>query len=275
MKCRYRPPIAAVLLLVLAPGVALAADQPTPTTRVADLANVIPDGIERQLTAYLQELDSKTSAQVAVLTVDTTNGVPIEDFAIERAEKWGTTALGLGKKKEDNGVLIVVAVADRRYRIEVGYGLEGTLPDAYCANVAQAYFVPHFKRGRYAQGIYQATAEIADTIAKEKGVTITGLVAPQLARRTAAGSRQHMRRATGGVCSAVAPLVMIVLIFSSMRRRRGMSGWALPMLFGMTLGSSHRHSSWGGGGGGFGGGGFGGFGGGGGSFGGGGASGGW
>ena len=263
--------LSSVVVFLCAAGPALAGEVPKPTAPVADYAAVIPPQIEQQLNAHLAELERKTTAQLWVLTVNTTGGVPIEEFALDLAEKWG-----IGQRGKDNGALIVVAVADRKYRIEVGYGLEGALPDAYCANVARAYFVPYFKRGRYGEGLYLATLETTDKVAKEYGVEMSGRQAPQLARRTRAASRRQQPRATGGVCSAGFPILMLVLIFSSMGRRRGLRGWALPFLFGMTMGSSHRHSSWGGG---FGGGGFGGFGGGfgggGGSFGGGGASGGW
>ncbi|MFH0980309.1 MAG: TPM domain-containing protein [Planctomycetota bacterium] len=246
---------------------------PHPAAPVADYAGVISSPIEQQLNALLTELERQTTAQVWVLAVDTTGGLPIEEFALDLAQKWG-----IGRTGKDNGVLIVVAVADRKYRIEVGYGLEGALPDAYCANVARAYFVPYFKRGQFGEGLSLATREIAETIAKEYGVQIAGLEAPQLARRTSAAAGRQMRAATSGLCSCVIPVLAVVLIFSSLGRRRGLSGWGWPFLLGMSLGNlNRRHSSWGGGGfGGFGGGfGGGGFSGGGGSFGGGGASGGW
>ena len=260
-----------MLFVFATPAMVHAGAVPKPGTYVGDYAGVIPNAVEQQLITHLAELESKTTAEVDVLTVDTTGGVPIEDFAIDLAEKWG-----IGQKSKDNGVLIVVAVKDRKYRIEVGYGLEGALPDAFCHNVARVYFVPYLRRGQLGEGLRLATLEITDSIAKEYGVSISGLQAPQLARRTRADSSRHMRRASSRLRFTVFPILVMVLIFSSLGRRRGMRGWALPLLFGMTLGSSHRHSSWGGGG--FGGGGFGGFGGGfggGGSFGGGGASGGW
>ncbi len=254
-----------MIVIVLAPALLYAGDLPKPSALVADYAGVIPAQVEQRLNAYLLELENKTTAQLCVLTVDSTGGEPIENLAVELFEKWG-----IGQQGKDNGVLIVVAVADRKYRIEVGYGLEGALPDAFCDNVARAYFVPNFRRGRFGDGLYLAASELIDAIAKEYGVEIAGLQAPQLARHTAADSRRNMRRASGGLCSAVFPIIVMVLIFNSMGRRRGLRGWALPLLFGMTMGGSHRSSSWGGG---FGGGGFGGFGGG--MSGGGGASGGW
>ncbi len=269
---------AILLLCVTAP--LRAGSVPHPTAPVADYAGVISAQIQQQLDGYLTELERQTAAQVWVLTVNTTDGVPIEEFAIDLAQKWG-----IGRKGQDNGVLIVVAVADRKYRIEVGYGLEGALPDAYCANVARAYFGPYFRRGQFGEGLYLATQDIADKIAKEYGVEIAGLHAPQQARRTQVESGRQMQQTTGGLCACVAPILMMVLIFSALGRRRGLGGWAWPFLFGMTLG--HHRSSWGSGGfggGGWGGSGFGGFGGfsggggfhgGGGSFGGGGASGGW
>jgi uncharacterized protein len=256
-----------LVLLAAGAGLLRAAPVPQPTAPVADYAGVIPADVEQRLDTLLAELQAKTTAQLWVLTVDSTGGVPIEEYTIDLAQKWG-----IGQKGKDNGALIVVALRDRKYRIEVGYGLEGALPDAYCANVARTYFAPYFKRGQYGEGLSLAVQEMVDTIAKDAGVPMTGLQAPQLARRTRADARQHMRRTTGGLVSCALPILAMVLIFSSMGRRRGMSGWAWPLLFGMSIGrSSGGRSSWGGGG--FGGGGS--FGGGGGSFGGGGSSGGW
>lgn len=267
---------AAVLLgLTACVSVALAEEPARPTAPVTDAAGVIPPKLEAEINRLLYELQQKTTAQLWVLTVRSTNGVPLEEYALDHAERWG-----IGQKKQDNGALIVVAVADRKYRIEVGYGLEGTLPDAYCANVARVYFAPYFKRHRYGEGLLLAASELADTIAKEHGVKLAGLQAPNLARRTSRTAARSMTQVVFGCFSMLFPLLILASVLNRGSRRRGLSGWAWPILFGMSMGGHRRRSSGlGGFGGGFGGGGFGGFGGGfgggGGSFGGGGASGGW
>jgi len=107
-------------------------DLPTPTNYVADYANIVEPQHEQALNTLLRRLEEKTGAQLIVLTVTTTGGVPIEQFSIELAEKWK-----LGRKGRDNGLLFTIAVADRKYRFEVGYGLEGALPDVFCSRLGR------------------------------------------------------------------------------------------------------------------------------------------
>lgn len=240
---------------------------------MSDNAGVITAGQEDQLNRFLIELQQKTTAQLWIVTVGTTGGIPIEQYSLELAEQWG-----IGRKGKDNGALILVAVADRAYRIEVGYGLEGALPDAYCDRVARAYFVPNFRQGRYGEGLYPATLDMAGKMAKEHGVEITGMPTYENARRTRSQVDERARRGSGGLCAMAFPIILLLLILSARRRRRGFGGWAWPLLWGLAMSRGGGRSS-GGWGGGFGGGGLGGFGGGfgggGGGFGGGGASGRW
>jgi len=247
----------AVLLAVTVPAVGQ--NIPVPRTHVADHAGIIDSRTEAQLDAILTELERKTTAQIVVLTVKNTGGLPVEQFALSLAEKWQ-----LGQKGKDNGLLIVVSVGDRKYRFEVGYGLEGVTPDAYCGTVGRRYFVPYFKQGQFGKGIYQGTLVIAQKIAQSHNVTIAGLPT------RAIPAPRRLQRRQAGCCSSIFPLLIFMWVFGSMRgRRRGMMFWGMPFLFGAMAGG--RGSS-----GGFGGGGFGSFGGGGGgSFGGGGASCGW
>lgn len=258
----------AVLLMSVSGEVPAAqTDLPMPRHYVEDYANVINPSDEQSLNGVLQELEQKTGAQYIVLTVQTTGGVPIEQFSIELAEKWK-----LGQKGKDNGMLFVLAAKDRRYRFEVGYGLEGFVTDQYCDRVAREVLVPYLKRGDYSQGIYQANLRIAQKIAADSGVTLTGV--PKLSRPPAQPGRPG-GRGIGLPCCGVLPLLFILLLLFG-GRGRGMGWWFfLPFM----LGGFHGHGGYGRsgsyGGGSFGGG-FGGFGGGmGGGFGGGGASGGW
>lgn len=241
-----------------------------PTRYVEDYANVIDAPTERSLNGILQELEQKTGAQYIVLTVETTGGVPIEQFSIELAEKWQ-----LGQKGKDNGLLFAIAAKDRRYRFEVGYGLEGYVTDQYCGRIGSQVLVPLLKQGNFSQGIYQANLQVVQKIASEAGVTLSGM--PKLAP---APVQQPRRRRMMPCCGALPFLLFILLIIGSGGGRGGMGMWLmLPFLFGGRGfgGGFGRSGSFGGGsfGGGFGGfgGGFGG--GGGGGFGGGGASGGW
>lgn len=241
-----------IILLVLLAAPVFAAG---PSSFVTDRAGVIDDRTERALAGALQELEQKTGAQMLVLTVDSTEGIPIEQYALETAERWG-----LGRKDRDDGLLFVVAIQDRRYRIEVGYGLEGLIPDSLAGTIARQELVPRFKQGDYTGGITYTAAALMETIARDKGVELTGL--PELQRR----------KSSGGFPAGLAIVIAIILI-NGLTSRRRYSRWS---------GTRTRHGGiWYMGGGGFGssggsGGGFGSFGGGGfGGFGGGGASGGW
>jgi uncharacterized protein len=233
-----------------------------PRRHVEDYANIINNSDEHSLNGVLQELEQKTGAQYIVLTVLSTGGLPIEQFAIELAEKWK-----LGVKGKDNGMLFVLAKNDRRWRFEVGYGLEGYLTDQYCSRIGRNVLVPYLKKGDYSRGIYEANLQIVQRIASEAGVSLTGMpkVTPVPVRN---------RRRGLPCCSALPILIFMLLILGG--AGRGMGWWFfLPFMMGGFGGHGGYGRSGSFGGGSFGGG-FGGFGGGmGGGFGGGGASGGW
>jgi len=119
-----------------------------PANYVIDLAGIIDPQTEASLNRRLKELEDKTTAQMVVLTINSLEGEPIEKFSLRTAERWR-----LGQKGKDNGVLITVAVQDRKYRIEVGYGLEAILPDSYLGSLTRQHFVPNFRQGKYSQGV--------------------------------------------------------------------------------------------------------------------------
>ena len=238
------------------------ADLPMPSRYVEDHANVINASDERSLNGVLQELEQKTGAQYIVLTVLSTEGLPIEQFGIELADKWK-----LGRKGKDNGMLFVLAKNDRRWRFEVGYGLEGFITDQYCSRIGRDFLVPYLRKGDYSRGIYEANIRIIQRIASEAGISLTGMP-----KTTPVPTRSRRR----GIpcCSALPFLIFMLLIFGG--AGRGMGWWFfLPFMMGGFGGHGGYGRSGSFGGGSFGGG-FGGFGGGmGGGFGGGGASGGW
>lgn len=237
-------------------------DLPMPRNYVEDYANVINTSDESSLNGVLKELEQKTGAQYIILTVLSTGGLPIEQFSIELAEKWK-----LGRKGKDNGMLFILAKNDRRWKFEVGYGLEGFVTDQYCGRVGRNVLVPYLKKGDYSRGIYEANLQIIQRIASEAGVSLTGMprITPVPVRN---------RRVGLPCCSALPILFFMLLIFGGLGR--GMGWWfILPFMMGGFGGHGGYGRSGSFGGGSFGGG-FGGFGGGlGGGFGGGGASGGW
>ncbi len=229
-----------------------------PYNYVVDLAGIVDNNTEMKLNRYLRELEDKTTAQLAILTIKSLEGESIEDFSITVAhDKWK-----LGQKGKDNGVLLLISLGDKKYRIEVGYGLEGVLPDSLVGSIGRDYLVPFFRKGNYSKGIYIATLAIANEIASESGTQITDM--PKLKR---SAQRVKTGQAPGFLKKIVSLVFFIVLLFLFIKNPRLL----LVLLLFSSMGG--RSSSWGGGGG-FGGG-SGGFSGGGGGFGGGGASGGW
>jgi uncharacterized protein len=253
------------LLLLLNPGLCLAVQPPVPDVPpgpVVDLADIIEARYEAALTGYLRELEQKTTVQMAVLTVASLEGESIFDLSLSIAhDRWK-----LGQKGKDNGLLLLVSVEDRKYWTQVGYGLEGTLPDSLVGSIGRQYLVPYFRTGDYSKGIITASLAYIGEIAREANVEITGM--PRLRSLPSSRDRGAGRKPTL-LGSIVSILFFIGLIFLFIRHPRLLMFFLLMNMLG-----GGRRSQWGSGGG-FGGGGFGSFGGGGGGFGGGGAGGSW
>lgn len=279
-----------ILLALLLPRLVAAAqpDLPMPATYVVDRANAIDAQHEQSLNGILQELEQKTGVQYIILTLDSTGGLPIEQFAIELLDKWQ-----LGQADKDNGLLFTLALKDRTYRFEVGYGLEGVVPDQIAGQIGRNVLEPLLKQGQISQGIYDANLQVVQRIAQDAGVTLTGMPVLPRGQVNYLGQMDRARGSPfcGCPCCGLFLILLIVMLLFGGRRRGGRGfGWGwlffLPLLFrGFGgLGGHGRSGRFGGGpfGGGFGGfgggmgGGFGRFGGGrGGGFGGGGASGRW
>jgi uncharacterized protein len=238
-----------------------------PKNYVTDFANVLSSATRDQLNELCAEVDHKVDAQIAVVTIKTLDGRPIEDYSIDLA-----TRLGIGPKQSSRGVLILLAVNDHQYRIEVGYGLEAILPDGKVGGIGREA-VPYLRQNNYDAALLLMARRVADVIAADRGVTLTGT--PGAAPPPAAEST----RLTAGEIFLL--IFAIFFVFSILRRSGGGRGSGLNRhggggggwWIGPMMGSGFGGGGFGGGGGGGGGGGFGGFGGG--SFGGGGASGSW
>ena len=163
MNCaRWRRWIA--LVLVGRAALAGAADARYLTGRVVDNAEILQPATRASLTNALEAHERATGNQVVVLTLPTLDGESIEGFATRVFESWQ-----LGKKGKDNGVLLIVAPKDRRMRIEVGYGLEGVLPDVAASRIIRDVMTPAFKGGDYDRGIGEGTAAI---VAALNGVAV-------------------------------------------------------------------------------------------------------
>ncbi len=253
----------ALMLLMLTPLAARAQDFPKPNaTRVVDAGNLLDAGAEAALDARLAAFEKKTGRQFVVATIPDLQGYPIEDYGYRLGRAWG-----VGSKDKDDGVLLIVAPKDRKVRIEVGYGLEPVLTDAYSSVIINSAIIPKFKAGDFPGGI----AAGADAVMAQLQLSPEEAAARMKAAENDAPSDE------GGVPIAllfwgfILLLIVVPTLFGGGRGRRGRRyGGGLPIVI---WGPGDFGGSRGGG---FGaGGGFGGFSGGGGSFGGGGSSGSW
>jgi uncharacterized protein len=243
-----------------------------PQGYVNDFAGVLSAEAKEKLAALCAEVDQKANAQIAVVTVSSLEGQPVEQFANDLFTQWG-----VGPKQQDRGVMILLAPNDRKYRIEVGYGLEPILPDGKVGGFGREA-VGFLRQNDYNGAILLMAQRVATVIAADRNVTLDTL---------AGGFPPESAPSSGEPGDSLFPmsgvvwlLIVVVFLFFPI------SGFFLRLLFGGLIGPRRRGrgwgmggpwygggGSWGGGGFGGGGGGFGGFGGG--SSGGGGASGGW
>jgi len=139
----------------------IAADLEVPylAGRVNDLADLLSPDAETALETRLQQLEESTGTQVAVLTIPSLEGEVLEDFSLRVAETWK-----LGRGQFDDGVLLLIARDDRKMRVEVGYGLEGTIPDAYAKRIADDIMQPHFRAGDFDRGVTAAVDALAGLV---------------------------------------------------------------------------------------------------------------
>jgi uncharacterized protein len=253
MSGSLRRAFAAALILFLAFVTPAVAEPPIPalTGRVVDQAGILDRGTVDAITSQLAAYESSTGNQIVVVTLSGLKGYPIEDWGLALGRGWG-----IGQKGKNNGVLLIVAPNDRQLRIEVGYGLEGDLPDATANTIVDSEIIPAFKRGDMPGGVRAGVNAIL--------AALGGNYAPTKLASSSAGNEFP-----AGAFSVFA-FIFIVIVMINTRRdfgpgvRRGRNrrgdddgfGW-----YGGSGGSSHSSG--------------GGFSGGGGSFGGGGASGRW
>jgi uncharacterized protein len=158
----HRGVLFATFVFLLQLSLVYGLDVPQLRGRVNDYAGVMQANQAQSLESQLAQLERDTGHQVAVLTIPTLNGEDIEGFSIRVAENWK-----LGKKGFDDGVILVVAVKDRKLRLEVGYGLEGLLPDAIAKRITADYIVPHFRSQDYSGGIVAGIGAVDKLLRKE------------------------------------------------------------------------------------------------------------
>lgn len=135
---------------------------PALTGRVVDQAQILDDATELALTEQLEAHEAETSNQIVVVTVDSLNGYDEADYALKLGREWG-----IGTEEKNNGVILLVAPNERKVRIEVGYGLEGALPDAMAGQIIRRDIVPSFKEGDFTSGIKSGVGSILQAVVGE------------------------------------------------------------------------------------------------------------
>lgn len=204
-------------------------------TRVHDEAKVLSGPFISQLEQLLKTHEDSTSNQISVLIVPSLAGEVMEEYTLRVAEQWK-----LGQEKTDNGVLLFIAISDRKARIEVGEGLEGALPDAICAQIIRNELAPYFRQDNYEGGVLASVNAITKAIAGEYRAEHVPV---------------QTRRTRGGSALSTIVILVIIIVVSMLRNRGGRGGgfygggW-----YGGGFGG-RGGSGWGGGGGGFSGGG--------------------
>src|SRR5256885_11306241 len=202
-----------------------------PTDYVNGFAHVLDQTTIAQLDNICQQIDQKAHAQIAVVTINSLEGSDIESYAVDLFHKWG-----VGSKAANRGVLILLAVKDHRYRIEVGYGLEPILPDGKVGGFGREA-VPLLKQNDYAGALLLMTSRVADVIAKDAGVELTG------ARPEAPVQEEPSPRPSA---SRILWIIIIILIVLFTPLRRFVFWW---LLLGRRGGGWGSGGGWGGGGG--------------------------
>lgn len=222
---------------------------PAPTGHVNDFADVIDPQTRQKLETWLDNFEEMTGTQIAAVTVTSLGGRSIEDYATDLYREWGIGA-GSGENR-DKGALLLIAIQDRKTRLEVGYGLEGDLPDGLAGEIIRR-MRPELQKGQYSEAMTIGVRSIIDTLAEKWNINIVGIEDRRYAYRPPAPGE-------GGLGGLICLLVGIVIFFlfiyaiskSGRGRRGGGSGggsgslwWLYPIIFNRG-GGSFGGGSWG------------------------------
>lgn len=234
--CAFLPAFLLVFLLSAALIAPVRAESPLPSPAgaVNDFAGVIPLSYRQAMERLAGDVLSKTGAAIVVATVASTDGRDPGEYANRLFESWG-----IGKKGEDRGALIFVAVKERRVRIETGYGLEGVLPDGLAGSILDRYVLPDLRKGEYGPGLLNGMKAVATVVAGDGGFVPAPVERPRQERRT----------------SPFGSLFLLIVLFLLLGTRRGraMLPYILLMMLSGGMGGGSRRGGFGGFGGGFGG----------------------
>ncbi|MFH1504987.1 MAG: TPM domain-containing protein [Candidatus Omnitrophota bacterium] len=190
---------------------------------VNDFANLLNYSDKLAITNFAAELEKKTTAQIAVVTIKTTQPETIQGFSVRLFDQWR-----IGQKDKDNGVLLLMAVDDRKAWITTGYGIEGAIPDVIANKIVQDIMIPYFKQEQYSQGIAKGSIAVISLVAKEYDVVITG-------QETQVHQTVHHKKSA---LEIIFP-ILILIFFISMRS--GLLGY---FLLGSMVGGRRRGGHW-------------------------------
>lgn len=201
------------------------ADLPRPAGAINDFAQVLSGSEVQTLTTLVEEVERDTGAEIAVATVPSLDGRTVEDYATALFAAWG-----VGQAGKDNGVLVLVAPADRAMRIEVGYGLEGVLPDGLAGQIIRETFLPAFRSDAYGRGIVEGTTRVASIVRRNQTLSDTEL---QALAASQDGSSSN---------DAMLPFVLVPFLSLFVAIGFGMAGAGVgaraiaPVVFGLIFG---------------------------------------
>lgn len=247
---RWLAAVSATILSNLVPSLCPAQQFPRPVGYVNDFAQVIPEEWEAEIEAICTELEQKTGAEIAVVTVGTIGDEDYREYANRLFEAWG-----IGKKGKDNGVLLFDAVKERKFWIEIGYGLEPVINDARAGDIFRQVIRPLLREDRYGEALYNGVLEIARIIAEAEGV--------KLQPRDVVGISPPRETGASGTRGLPLPEILILLLLlsfigfglgSGRRRFRSLGPWWWGWGSGGGFGGGFGGGGFGGGFGGFGGG---------------------
>lgn len=232
---RLRVAVLALLLALCTAGIAADFSLLQPQGYISDFANVLNAAHRAELVRYCSRVEAITGAEIALVTVPTLDGEPIEDVTNSLFRRWG-----VGKKGKDEGIMLLFAVRDRRMRLEVGYGLEPIIPDGYAGSLLRQ-LRPLLRSQDYGAAMLEAAHQIGTRIATAKNLSIDATIP----------SRREVRHnPVREVLPVLFPIALVILFLLFGRGRRGYGHSGLPWFLPMGGGGG----GWGGhGGGGFGG----------------------
>jgi uncharacterized protein len=217
MACRRTCMYTLLLLAALVAVSGIAKDVPFLSGRVNDQAGIIPDSTRTQIEEKLKAYETESGAQVVVLTVDSLDGDPIEDFSHKVASTWQ-----LGQKDKNNGILFLVAKGDRKMRIEVGYGLEAQLTDAQSGRILDNVVRPRFRDGDFGGGVSDGVDSILGTLRGTPGAIPLEAPSSTSAATKLSDVPWTFRLLMGGMFFVVVGMFTLLATFG-----KGCSGWFL------------------------------------------------